>query len=76
MAEIDRPVRRSQAHKWSSISSKTGDGKTVTLTAQEHAYLFSMASFASAFPNFLVEFEDEEEDTVQAFLDGVTAKLA
>ena len=75
MADLERPIRRSQNHKWSAISAKTGDGKTVTLTASEHSYLFSMASFASEFPNFLVEFEEADRDTVQAFLDGVTAKL-
>ena len=68
--------RRSTIHQWSRISAKEGENVTVTLTPQERAFLFAVASFASEFPHFLMEFEDNEKDAVDAFLAGTTSKLA
>lgn len=76
MAEIIRTERQSLNHKWAKISAKTGDNATVTLDPKERALVFAMLSFASAFPNFLIEYQDDELDAVQAFLDGLVAKLA
>jgi hypothetical protein len=75
MIEAPKNDRQSNNHKWSRISEKTGDDKTVVLTAKEHFVLWVMVSFTSQFPNFLIEYGEEDSDTVQAFVDGLAAKL-
>lgn len=77
MAEIVRSERQSHNHKWDRIKAKEGDDFSVTLNPKERALVFAMLSFAAAFPNFLIEYDHEtQQDEVQAFLDGLTGKLA
>jgi len=73
---LPKVERQSLNHKWEKINEKVGDDKTVTLTSKEHFLLWVMVSFTSQFPNFIIEYDSEADgDDVQAFVDGLAAKL-
>lgn len=67
--------RRGTGLVYSNALAKEGDDKVVTFTPSERAYLHAVAAFATEFPHFLIEFEPEQKDSVDAFLSGIVGKL-